>query len=69
MRDLITIKETRDKLRNDLVSCSRKREEISEGKSFKELSEYNQEVYIFLTKSTDIMRFQIGVDRNAYRKM
>jgi hypothetical protein len=60
MRDLVTVKEARNNIRNNLVRSTRKRDEISDGKPYKELSEYNQEVYIFLTKAIDIMKIQIN---------
>lgn len=61
MRDLSVVKETRNELRSELVNCIKKVKEMQvDEKTFRDLSQYDQQVYIYLDRTVQRLRTQIN---------
>lgn len=61
MRDLSVVKEKRNELRSELVNCIKKVKEMQvDEKTFRDLSQYDQQVYIYLDRTVQRLRTQIN---------
>ncbi len=61
MRDVAIVKEQRNELREELAKCIKRVKDMQvDEKSFKELSQYDQQVYVYLDRTVQKLRMQIN---------